>query len=182
MSDAQHPSQTAATALMRAPEALRDPPAAPVVETAGTLRRAGAALLDAMPLAAIAAGAALAGVFGDLPGELGAYNLFDRFIDVVNARPLMVAGPLVTFAVAEVVWHAVCVVLGGSTPGKRVMGLRVVGPTGRRPGPLRAVVHALLRVVSLATLGLGHVAAIPDPARRTLYDRLAGVFVVVDTR
>ncbi len=163
----------------------RQPPrrgaAAVQVETAGTLRRASAAALDAMPLVAVAGVSALTGVFGALPEQAVAYNLFDRFVDVANAQPALVAGPLVLFALAEIVWHAVCVTVGGSTPGKRVLGLRVVGPDGRRPGPVRATVHALLRVVSLATLGFGHFAAIPDPARRTLYDRLAGVFVVVDS-
>ncbi|MEZ4268036.1 MAG: RDD family protein [Myxococcota bacterium] len=152
------------------------------VETAGTLRRAGAAALDAMPLLVVAGVSALVGLFGSLPDAMGQYNLFDRFIDVANGNPALLLGPLAVFAVAEVAWHAVCVTIGGSTPGKRVLGLRVVGPGGRRPGPIRASIHALLRVVSLATLGFGHLTAIPDPARRTLSDRLAGVFVVVDAK
>lgn len=150
------------------------------VETAGTLRRAGAAALDAMPLAAVAGASALAGLFGSMPASTAAYNLFDRFVDVANSQPALLLGPLALFGLAEIVWHAVCVAVGGSTPGKRVLGLRLVGPDGRRPGPVRATVHALLRVVSLATIGFGHLTAIPDPARRTLYDRLAGVFVIVD--
>lgn len=175
------PPGATVTSLVAEPRHPPSPAAAALpIETAGTLRRASAAALDAMPLMAVSAASALAGVFGAWPTETAAYNLFDRFVDVANTHPALLVGPLAFFALAEVVWHAVCVTIGGSTPGKRVLGLRVVGPDGRRPGPIRATVHALLRVVSLATIGFGHFAAIPDPARRTLYDRMAGVYVVVD--
>lgn len=161
-------------------------PAAPTppleVRTAGVLRRGAAALLDAMPLLALTGAIALAGALGDGAPEPVPYNLFDRFIDLVNQRPLLVIGPLAVFAAAEVLWHAVAVALSGSTPGKRVFGMRLVDGHGRRPGPLRATLHAALRVLSLATLGLGHLTALPDPTQRTLYDRAAGVFVVLDPR
>ena len=79
--------------------------------------------------------------------------------------------------------------LRGSTPGKTVLGLRVVGaesgePVGAGPGVLRTLVLAL---AGLPTLGLGVATlaqtAVLDPGRRRRgwHDHLSGA-VVVDVR
>lgn len=79
--------------------------------------------------------------------------------------------------------------LQGSTPGKSVLGLRVVGagtgePVGPGPGVLRTLVLAL---AGLPTLGLGVATlaqtAVLDPGRRRRgwHDHLTGA-VVVDVR
>lgn len=79
--------------------------------------------------------------------------------------------------------------LRGGTPGKAVLGLRVVGvetgqPLGAGPGVLRTLVLAL---AGLPTLGLGVATlaqtAVLDPGRRRRgwHDRLTGA-VVVDVR
>ena len=66
----------------------------------------------------------------------------------------------------------------GQTPGKLVMGLRVVGPTGRPPGYPIAAARALLGVLGIALAGLGLVPMAFDPALRAAHDRLFRTRVV----
>jgi uncharacterized RDD family membrane protein YckC len=66
----------------------------------------------------------------------------------------------------------------GQTPGKLLTGLRVVGPAGRPPGYLRAMVRAAAGVVGVAAVGLGAVPMAFDPAGRALHDRLCHTRVV----
>jgi uncharacterized RDD family membrane protein YckC len=66
----------------------------------------------------------------------------------------------------------------GQTPGKLVTGLRVVGPTDRPPGYLRAMGRALVGLLGTALAGLGLLPMAFDPAARTLHDRLFRTRVV----
>jgi uncharacterized RDD family membrane protein YckC len=66
----------------------------------------------------------------------------------------------------------------GQTPGKLLTGLRVVGPSGRPPSYLRAMVRAAAGVVGVAAVGLGAVPMAFDPAGRALHDRLCRTRVV----
>jgi uncharacterized RDD family membrane protein YckC len=66
----------------------------------------------------------------------------------------------------------------GQTPGKLVTGLRVVGPTGRPPGYLRAMARALVGLLGTGLAGLGLLPMAFDPAARTLHDRLFRTRVV----
>jgi hypothetical protein len=53
-------------------------------------------------------------------------------------------------------WHLVepfCLALAGTTPGKAIFRIRVVGPDSRRPGFLRALYRSLL--VYVAGMGFG---------------------------
>jgi uncharacterized RDD family membrane protein YckC len=68
--------------------------------------------------------------------------------------------------------------LTGQTPGKMMMGLRVVDGAGGRPGPPRAALRVVLAVIGIAVLGLGGLAMLLDPARRALHDRLCRTRVV----
>lgn len=151
------------------------------VRTAGTLRRGLAALIDLVPLGTLWLGATL-WLAAAAPGPLGdsRWNLLDRFVDAVNQTPRVVIIPAGVLGVTLLLWHFLTVALSGTTPGKRVLGLRVIDARGRRPGVLRAFAHALLRVISLALWGAGHLWSIADPHRRTLYDRLSGTWVVED--
>lgn len=149
------------------------------VEVPTLPRRALAAAIDLFPLAAIPilVERVLAGEGTDALPPSG-FGLLDRFADAVNRSPDRVGTPLLLFLSGLVVWHLVFEVLLGGSPGKRLLGLRVVDRHGDRPGALRAAVHALLRPVSLATAGFGHLWAFADPERCTLYDRVAGLRVV----
>jgi len=68
--------------------------------------------------------------------------------------------------------------LTGQTPGKILLGLRVVDRAGGRPGPARAALRAALGLLGIAALGLGVIAMFLDPARRALHDRVLKTRVV----
>lgn len=75
--------------------------------------------------------------------------------------------------------YAVCFTgLTGQTPGKSLLGLRVVDRAGEPPGHLRAAARVVLGIVGLAALMLGALPMLFDPARRALHDRLLRTRVV----
>ena len=65
-----------------------------------------------------------------------------------------------------------------ATPGKRLLGLRVVDVDGRGIGLLRAVQRHLAGTLSWLTLNIGHLLAALPPQRLALHDRIAGTRVV----
>ncbi len=70
----------------------------------------------------------------------------------------------------------------GTTLGKRLVGIRVVGPDGKKPTWKASAIRNLLRVVDMAPYFvpyvLGFVVALRDDERRRLGDRVAGTRVV----
>jgi uncharacterized RDD family membrane protein YckC len=66
----------------------------------------------------------------------------------------------------------------GQTPGKMLVGLRVVETAGRPPSCQRAFLRAALGALGSALLGLGMLPLFFDPARRALHDRLLRTRVV----
>jgi uncharacterized RDD family membrane protein YckC len=70
--------------------------------------------------------------------------------------------------------------LGGQTPGKRAMDLKVVAIDGAPAGWLAVLVRNLLRVVDMLPFGYatGLVASLADPWGRRLGDLVAGTLVV----
>ena len=105
------------------------------------------------------------------------WNLLDQWVDVFNTNPGLIGWPLAWLTVATVLWHFVTVTIWGASPGKRVVGLSLFDGQGQRLGPFRALVHAVMRPVTGACLALGPLWALADPERRTLYDRISGVYV-----
>ena len=120
------------------------------------------------------------GLGATTPGPLAEsrWNLLDRVVDAINQTPIVVALPLALLLITVFLWHFVSLAISGTTPGKRVLGLRVVDRAGGKPHAVRALIHSLLRVLSLVLLMSGHLWSFADRDRRTLYDRLAGVWVV----
>lgn len=70
--------------------------------------------------------------------------------------------------------------LRGQTPGKALLGLRVLRRgTDRVPGLGRMVVRDLVgRFVSGIALGVGFISAIPDDENRTWHDKMVDTVVV----
>ena len=66
----------------------------------------------------------------------------------------------------------------GQTPGKLMLGLRVVGASGRPPSYGRALARAFVGALGIALAGSALVPMAFDPARRTLHDRLFRTRVV----
>jgi uncharacterized RDD family membrane protein YckC len=69
--------------------------------------------------------------------------------------------------------------LVGATPGKWLLGLRIVDHQGRHPiGLSRAFLRLAAYSVSSVTLGMGHLLIVLRHDRRALHDVLAGTWVV----
>ncbi|HZU08049.1 MAG TPA: RDD family protein [Chloroflexota bacterium] len=76
-----------------------------------------------------------------------------------------------------VVYLLGCWALAGATPGKHLLGLRIVNRAGQAPSLGQAVVRALGYLLSALVLGLGFLWLF-GPERRGWHDRLAGTYVV----
>jgi uncharacterized RDD family membrane protein YckC len=66
----------------------------------------------------------------------------------------------------------------GRTPGRRLMGIRLVDRTGLAPAPGRAIVRAVLALVSFVPFLAGFWLALFDRRGQTLHDKLTQTFVV----
>jgi uncharacterized RDD family membrane protein YckC len=121
-------------------------------------------------------GAALAGLLGPawaapLPSTPIA------LAEAVTGRPW----PMVALAFVAVftVGGALTTGLLGGTPGMLAAGLRLyTRRTGRRAGPARALLRAVVALLGLALAGLGYAWAVVDRDRRALHDRVVGTVLV----
>ncbi len=100
-------------------------------------------------------------------------------LDLAGAEASGITGPifvgtLFLFAVYQLLAHG----MYGATLGKRLVGIRVVGPDGKRPGLGRATIRAVLGTMSLLLLGLGVLLALFTRSGRALHDLLARTWVV----
>lgn len=66
----------------------------------------------------------------------------------------------------------------GATPGKFMMGLRVISAADERIGYGRAMIRWGGEYVSRLTFGIGHLMVIWHPERRALHDLIAGTKVI----
>lgn len=71
------------------------------------------------------------------------------------------------------IWNAV-----GWSPGKRLLGLRVVTSGGSPPGVMRGFARTLGTVLSFSAFGLGHLWAAWDGRKQAWHDKLAGTYVI----
>ena len=67
---------------------------------------------------------------------------------------------------------------GGQTPGKRVMGIRLVSLYGNEVGFTRSVFRSLGYYVSYVVFCAGFIWALFDQNRQTWHDKLAGTIVI----
>jgi len=87
--------------------------------------------------------------------------------------------PLPVFALLSLAWFSGFEASSRqATPGKRLLGLRVVDGQGRRIGLARAMRRHLAGALSWLTLNIGHLLAAVPPRRQSLHDRIAGTQVV----
>ena len=87
--------------------------------------------------------------------------------------------PLLVFALLSLSWFVGFEASARqATPGKRLLGLRVVDERGEGIGLVRAVQRHLAGALSWLTLNAGHLLAAIPPRRRSLHDRIAGTQVV----
>ena len=107
------------------------------------------------------------------------WNAFDYGVDLVNARPEVVLVPVIAFAGTFIVWETLFGALLGAAPIARIAGLRACSTTGRRPGPVRMFVRAVLALITTMTALAGPATAIASPKRRMLHDILTGCVVLL---
>ncbi|WP_052772937.1 RDD family protein [Luteimonas sp. FCS-9] len=144
--------------------------------------------LDAMSLS-MAATMAEAAERGAAPAALAQAWLADPGLhaavgQLAVALVAVLVPPTLAFALLSLAWFAA---FEGSrwqaTPGKRLLGLRVVDDDGLPPGYVRAALRQAAGLLSWASLNVGHVLAAHAPRHQALHDRIAGTRVVrVDTR
>ena len=135
------------------------PPARGVIELrrGGSVRRATAWAVDAVPFAlATLAVASLLGATG-----------------LALLAPLAAVAALASFT-----YQTLSHWLSGATLGKRLVGLRVVGPDGRAPGPGRSALRSAVAVVGVGLLGVGPLLALFTRSGRAPHDWVAGTSVV----
>lgn len=83
-------------------------------------------------------------------------------------------GGLLLFLCCELL----CTAALGATPGKAILGLRVVERNGSPLSASTAIIRSIMKVVSTATLLLGYLPALFDKQNRTLHDRTAHTLVI----
>jgi uncharacterized RDD family membrane protein YckC len=69
---------------------------------------------------------------------------------------------------------------GGGTPGKRILGMRIVDSDGSKPGFGKALVRNLLGIIDFIPVAyiLGVVLVASSPTKQRLGDRIAGTYVI----
>jgi uncharacterized RDD family membrane protein YckC len=97
------------------------------------------------------------------------------------AQTLLVVG---VFATQWVYWTAAEVLMDGQTPGKRLVGIRVVRVDGSPVGVLESAVRNLVRVVDSLPLvyAVGVLSVLLTRQHRRLGDLLAGTLLVREER
>lgn len=141
-------------------------------------RRAAAGLLDVLPFAA--GGIALARwlVRAAGVGLPAPATGLDGFLDLVAREHVIVLSVAAAVALALGVYATLAHALAGATLGKRLLGLRVVGPDGARPSLGRSTARSALVVLSAGLLGLGVLLPLFTRSGRALHDLLARTWVV----
>jgi len=103
---------------------------------------------------------------------------FDGLLDLVARESGIVLSLAALLVLSLAVYTTLAHALAGATLGKWVMGLRVVGPDGKRPSLARSAARAALAATSAALLGLGFLLALFTRSGRSLHDLLARTWVV----
>ena len=139
---------------------------------AGFVTRLIAWIIDRLIVTAVIAGTVVVAqfVWQSLP-----INQHIHLGDAARLVVAILAGALaVLFAFS---YHIVFWMLAGQTPGKRIMGVRIVRTNGERVRFGTCVKRQLGLLVS-AILLLGYLWALVDNRRQAFHDKLAGTFVV----
>jgi uncharacterized RDD family membrane protein YckC len=100
-------------------------------------------------------------------------NLTGATIMAATVGPLLACG---AFAFFYSVWLEASV--WQATPGKRIMGLKVVDLDGRRIGLGRSSCRNLAKALSVLTLGVGYLMPLWSRRNQALHDKVAGCLVV----
>lgn len=78
----------------------------------------------------------------------------------------------------QLIYYTYFVSQKGATPGKMVMGLKVVTANGGRVSPARAAGRYFAQILSGMILLIGYIIAAFDSEKRTLHDHICGTRVI----
>jgi uncharacterized RDD family membrane protein YckC len=142
---------------------------APVRDYASFAARAGASLVDSIIIfaATFALGATIGTLVYLVYGEIDDEALFV----VSDVLSFLIDILLVLF----VSWWYFAT---GWSPGRALVGIRIVDVEGERPGARRGIGRLMMSFVSLVILGVGYLAMLWSPTKQTWHDRAAGTYVV----
>lgn len=119
------------------------------------------------------------------------FALFTASLSGVDLLARVIAGtslggqePGLVWAIALAAWAFLyeygSLAIAGRTPGKGIVGLRVVAADGSTLNSRRALLRTLVKPISIAFLGLGFIGILVHRERRALHDLVAGTAVVYD--
>jgi resuscitation-promoting factor RpfA len=94
------------------------------------------------------------------------------------AKSVLLPGIILLLVLATVYCAVAAFLWNGRTLGRLLLGLRLVDTHGLAPAPSRAIVRALLSVVSFGLFLGGFWMALFDRRGQTLHDKLTSTFVV----
>jgi len=106
--------------------------------------------------------------------SLSAVNGSEEFINFLFG-PYMATAFIISVIIA---YHVFFTVFAGQTPGKALLGLRVVTVQGTRLGYLRALLRLVSYIPSGLPLYLGFLWVILDDHRQGWHDKIAGTYVI----
>jgi uncharacterized RDD family membrane protein YckC len=149
------------------------PSAGPAIVYAGFLRRLVATLIDApLSLVLILPAMVLAYITALLGGRVAGEPTLEVKLLALGAA--LVAGATVSLAYHVLNWGQ-----GGQTPGKMLMGVRVVTRDGGDIGYGRGFLRWVGYFIALLPFGLGLIMVLLHPQRRGIHDLVAGTSVVL---
>jgi uncharacterized RDD family membrane protein YckC len=100
-------------------------------------------------------------------------ELPDRTMFVLFVATLLVNGLFI------LAYYVGFVAAAGQTPGKRIMGMRIITATGDRPAAGRALRRFFGYFLSLP-LFWGYLIVLVNDRRRAFHDKFAGTYVIYD--
>jgi len=136
-------------------------------------RRAAAFLIDLGFTAALFA--LVATLLAPLLIRYGYINESDEIVFALNLNWYSLAWTVFYFGMTTYLGR-------GRTPGKAILGIRVVSLVHRRISLWHSVERALGYAASLLEFGFGFVQFFIHPNRRTVHDRIAETIVVIEPR
>ncbi len=165
----ERPAVAAVTAAPKPEQPLRLGSDAVTAEPASLWRRTGAWLTDLLFVGVLVLGLLFVAMQVIAPKNLTPLQQ----LTAIALPGLGLAGILafVYTALFAFLWS-------GRTPGRRLLGIHLVDTTGHAPAPMRALVRALLSLVSFGLFLSGFWLALFDRHGQTLHDKLTRTFVV----